>query len=1041
MRCCGRSRRSKGSASTLGDSVVDVALAPLRQRLAVADPASMRPCDAAAERKIVTVLFVDVVGFTDLSERIGSEATREVMNGLFDSLVPIVERFGGVVDKFIGDEIMAVFGAPRAVERHAEHALRAALAMYAALDEYNRARRLSLALHAGANTGEVIAGKVGSQGRHEYSVTGDTVNVAARLEGAAAAGEVVVGPSTFRHTFQFFEFEALEPLALKGKARPLAAYRLIGPARAPGRVRSDGLRLPFCGRGEALDALLSRIDTNGSGPRGAVFLRAPPGLGKSRLVFEFRERLRRDVRWLESSGEAYRSDMSYGVVQGLLDALVGLSDGAPGEEAARVYLEYLNGIGSQRARQAPPYLFRLRGLPVEASDDATIAMLSADALRQRLTSAVGRIACGGDRRSPDRGLYRGRALGRPLLDRGFCARWPRTAALTHLLFVLTTRPDASAASPWIDAVASVDDGLRIVDLPPLSEQDSRDLLDQALGGGSVPALVARIGAKAQGNPLYMTAFLRSLVDSGVATIASGRVTISGQVADLAVPDTLHAVIGSQIDRLPAHAKSVLHWASIFGNVFAVRDVARMAEVAGVAHDIDAALSLLRERQLVEPEGDDRLRFVHAWSATLPTTRCSSASVARLHGAAADVMEEQLDRTTEPSEGEVAALAWHRERAGDHARASPRYEQAAALASSSHAHAEEFRYLESAIRLADAGDKRRLARLTERAGDTLKLLARYSDAAQRFELPSRSTDASAALDMARLHRKIARTFTPRFSAEEANRAIDEARRWIRASSDPTADAWWREHFAVELYAMIALYMQGRTEDCADIADVARAADRRPCHACRERGLFHRDVVLLRLRQQRYRPDVATVELAALSTAELLEAGDVEDLCLTLFGRAFTLLWHGAVEEADRALQHVLRETVRLADAERNLLCLVYLAVSSRQLGNVDTADAFAQAAIARAQANRSVHYEGVTQGTLAWVAWRRGDGALADRRVELAQQSTIPNYPFAWIYGSRRARARARAGRSHGSVCVRRTDDRAVAAAARRRRQGCVRRGG
>ena len=178
-----------------------------------------------------------------MSERLGSEAMLEIVNGLFDRLVPVIERYGGVIDKFIGDEIMAVFGAPRAVEHHAEHALRAALEIFAALADYNRERSLELGLHIGANTGPVIAGAVGSHARHDYSVTGDTVNVAARLEGAAKTGQILVGPSTFRHTVQLFEFEALEPLALKGKMRPLDVYRLLGETPRAARSRVDGLQL------------------------------------------------------------------------------------------------------------------------------------------------------------------------------------------------------------------------------------------------------------------------------------------------------------------------------------------------------------------------------------------------------------------------------------------------------------------------------------------------------------------------------------------------------------------------------------------------------------------------------------------------------------------------------------------------------------------------------------------------------------------------------------------------------------------------------
>jgi class 3 adenylate cyclase len=244
----------------LGGPAIDLALAPLRSRLGALEAgAGLTPQAArSSERKVVTVLFADIAGFTEMSERLGSETTHDIVNGLFDRLVPVIERYGGTIDKFIGDEIMAVFGAPRAAEHHAEHALRAALELLPAVAVYNRERGLELGLHIGANTGPVIAGAVGSHARHDYSVTGDAVNVAARLEGAAAAGQILVGPSTYRHTVQRFEFERLAPVVLKGKARPLDVYRLVGETSRHVRSRLDGLQLAFSGRGDEMRRLLER---------------------------------------------------------------------------------------------------------------------------------------------------------------------------------------------------------------------------------------------------------------------------------------------------------------------------------------------------------------------------------------------------------------------------------------------------------------------------------------------------------------------------------------------------------------------------------------------------------------------------------------------------------------------------------------------------------------------------------------------------------------------------------------------------------------
>lgn len=983
----------EGQRSTLGDGAVDLAIAPLRARLGQVAGTGTGSEDRTAERKVVTVLFVDVAGFTGMSERIGSEATLDMVNSLFEYLVPVVERYGGIVDKFIGDEIMAVFGAPRSVERHAEHALRAALAMFDALQDYNHSRGVALALHAGVSTGEVIAGAVGSSGRRDYSVTGDAVNVAARLEGAAQGGEIVAGPSTYRQTSHLFDFEALEPLSLKGKSHPLTAYRLIGVASRPTRRRAQGLQLPFSGREAELDVLLGLARNDTATARGVAFVRADAGLGKSRLVSEVHDRLVGQARWFEASGQDYRSDLSYGVVAALLDDIVGVAHGTNRDLVARAYDDYVSAIEGERAREVSPYLLRLRGLPLDAKHEVELSALGADAIRQRIGAAV-------------KDLLVAVTVGQPTVvciedlhwadpsSVGLVRSLAEDRAVGNVLFMLTTRHESSAANAWIDTVAA-QDGRRIVDLAPLTDRDSRALLDHAFAKGSSAKLADEIGMKSQGNPLYLASFLRSLIDSGLATLTDGRVAVDAPLAALAIPDTLQAVVGAQIDRLPARAKQVLHWAAILGNTLAACDVAQIARVEGLGHHVDAMLSLLKDRQLLETDADDRLRFVHALVRDVAYDQLLERERRRLHGTAARIIEQRIAGVSEPSEADVALLAWHLERAGDRARASLRYGQAAMLAATSHAHPEELLYLDSAIRLADQADRARFAALRERSGDALQLLGRYADAAERYESLMTCTDASAAIDNARLHRKVARTWTPRFAGEQANREIDEARRWLSAANAPKDDTWWREYFAVELFAIWALYMQGRTDACAAIAD-AIGTDIETKATIKERGWFHRNVALCRLRQQRYRPDAQTLELAKLAVREDTESGDTNELCLTLLGVPFTLLWKGDIEEAEHALHTVLQETVRLGDAERNLLCLVYLAVVYRQLDNVDSAEAFANAAIARANANRSPHYEAVSNGTLAWVAWRRGDGELADRLVDLSLRTTIPQYPFAWI---------------------------------------------
>ena len=231
----------------LGDGVVDSALAPLRERLAAGERGP--PSSMEGERKLVTVMFADLSGFTALSEALDPELVRDIVNRCFNALVPVVERYGGTVDKFIGDEIMALFGAPLAHENDAERALRAALDMTEVMAGLAAVEHVGLGLHIGVNSGTVVTGGLGSDGREQYSVMGDTVNLASRLANAASKGEILVGPATRRLTALLFDFGALPPMAVKGKVEPVAVALLRGVRAGMSASHGvAGLASPLVGR-------------------------------------------------------------------------------------------------------------------------------------------------------------------------------------------------------------------------------------------------------------------------------------------------------------------------------------------------------------------------------------------------------------------------------------------------------------------------------------------------------------------------------------------------------------------------------------------------------------------------------------------------------------------------------------------------------------------------------------------------------------------------------------------------------------------------
>ncbi|MDB6147902.1 MAG: adenylate/guanylate cyclase, partial [Spartobacteria bacterium] len=369
----------------LGDAVVDPALAALRQQLRDLE----RSFSAAAteeERKLVTILFVDVSGFTALSETLDPEEVRGLMNACFERLVPVVQKYGGTIDKFIGDEIMALFGAPIAHENDPERALRAALELMDAILLFNREQKTDLGLHIGINTGRVVTGRIGSQDRRDYSVMGDAVNLAARLEDASADGEIFVGPSTHHRTAALFDFETLPPLQLKGKAKPVDIYRLLGLKAAPKPTRGiAGLRAGLVGRSHEVDQMRSALGGLREGKGGVVAVVGEAGLGKSRLVAEALGAYASNLPWAEGRALSHSTGMSYWMARDLLRSLVGISEDTPSAQSEFTLQNSLERVLSKSdAADIYAYLARLLELPLQDSMQERVKFLTSQALHGRI---------------------------------------------------------------------------------------------------------------------------------------------------------------------------------------------------------------------------------------------------------------------------------------------------------------------------------------------------------------------------------------------------------------------------------------------------------------------------------------------------------------------------------------------------------------------------------------------------------------------------------------------------------------------------------
>lgn len=578
--------------TVLGKAVVAQAIAPLRQQLEQLkasqsdSPPGPSPERASislsGERRLVTVVFADISGFTAMSEQMDPEQVRSTMNACFNHLVPVIEKYGGTVDKFIGDEIMALFGAPLAHENDPERALRASLEMMDTLDRFNRSHFTDLGIHIGVNTGLAVAGGIGSQGRQQYSVMGDAVNLASRLEEVSARGEIIIGPDTYRFTEPLFEFETLTPVQVKGKVEAVQAYKLLGLKSTPGNLRGvRGLSSPLVGRHHELETLVSLAETVATGPEGRLALIiGEPGLGKSRLTAEWRLKIGQQLHWVEGRCVSHGQALAYHLLIDLGRAIIGVSNIST-EAEMRTALHQLTDdlFPPETAAEIYAYIGHLLALNLEATAEARIKQLDPQALQTQYLSAFERLLTALAQQYP---------LGIILED----IHWadPSSTALlvrllplvkqAPILFCCVTRPYRHAVG-W-QLVSKAQD-LRPADLVQLtlntlSETDSRELIAHLLRVESLPISVRNvILAKAEGNPFFVEEVIRMLIDRGVIVEVDNRWVATQDIETIDIPDSLQGLLLARIDRLPEEAKHTLRVASVLGRQFSARVLAAVLE--------------------------------------------------------------------------------------------------------------------------------------------------------------------------------------------------------------------------------------------------------------------------------------------------------------------------------------------------------------------------------------------------------------------------------------------------------------------------------
>ena len=728
------------------------------------------PIVAHADRRAASVLFADLSGFTTISERLDPEDVRALQTDLFGALRGVIERYDAFVEKFVGDAVVAVFGAPVAHEDDPQRAVHAALDMHAAAvtlsERWHHRLGHPITLHIGINSGRVVAGNLGSAADAAYAVTGDTVNVAARLQSAAGAGQTMVSRATFLLTQHAFAFESGGNLALKGKTEPFAVYRLLGVNDSPPTLRglaAHGLVAPLIGRDDDLALMLDVAKRVQGGRAHVLSLVAEAGVGKTRLVDALLERL---VCAPQFSHAAVRRvvcsplrQRPYGVTAGLFREAYGITSADSLDEARRKVEHGLRGLGAEDVEVAlvVPVIGYILGLQAIAHSSE----IEPERLKRQIFMTLRTVL--------ERRLAQG-----PLVLVVEDLQWADAASIEGmhtladwlcdrpLLVVLSGRPPFDPATLDFGRAPHA-----VVRLAPLADDAIEAQLAALFGGAAAypidRELHKRIVRQAGGNPLYLEEVVRGLISDGVLTRDADGWRCVPTTGTVEVPSSIEGLLLSRVDRLPARARRTLQSAAILGSEFESVLLAAVDEEAGDA----AMLGMLCDTELLVPvraagspapqHPAQRYRFASTMAHDVAYQNLLLRRRTELHQRAGTFLEGL--RGTSPARLEdLDALCHHFSRGEDQTRGARYLVSAGDWARGIYANEDALRYYDRSLCILEADavhDVQAISGIREHMGDLLGPIGRREQARTQFNAVLAWASATAdTVREARMQRKLA-----------------------------------------------------------------------------------------------------------------------------------------------------------------------------------------------------------------------------------------------------------------------------------------------
>jgi predicted ATPase/class 3 adenylate cyclase/regulation of enolase protein 1 (concanavalin A-like superfamily) len=586
---------------TISEPVVPPKLSDMQDRLYIPEPLKQQMDNArqeiSGENRLVTALFADISGFTPMSQQLTPESVVDRVNQCFRIITDSVYRYEGSINKFIGDCVLAFFGAPLVHENDAERAILAALSMRKDVSE------IGLSISVGINTGMMYFGPVGTEQHQEITAYGHDVNLAKRLQESADTGEIIVGRTTYGFTRRAFEFELKKDLSLKGISEPVRAYSVLKVAEHPEKVRGiEGLRARLVGRDKEFAMLLDSVNRLTEERQGQIVsIIGEAGIGKSRLIAELKGTVAdKNVRWLEGRCISIGQSISYWPFLDILRDYLQISSDDDGTTIAVKIEAEMRQLFGQSASEVIPYVGNLLSVKLDETYQQKLQYLTPEHLRRQTLLRL-------------RDIVVALARQKPLIlvledlhwadDVSLDALWLLLDELPMmpLLLLCVYRPETEHRSWQLGKVAlqKALERYTEIHLRPLSERESRQLIESLLTIENLPTATKNIIlTKADGNPFFVEEIIRSLLEMDLIYHEAGRWKAREEITSIHVPDTIQSVILARVDRLADETKQVLQCASIIGRMFRYR---LLNYVSHQEHRLNSHLGQLEDYDLVYEE--------------------------------------------------------------------------------------------------------------------------------------------------------------------------------------------------------------------------------------------------------------------------------------------------------------------------------------------------------------------------------------------------------------------------------------------------------